>query len=85
MAGRLIIPSTRQLPAEIASRFGEKTGRQRLMEHDGHLLLVLHKVPDTFWSCVCHMCVEIRAKRFRTGVRAMDPHHATPSLSQTKH
>ncbi len=47
MAGRLIIPSTRQLPAEIASRFGEKTGRQRLMEHDGHLLLVLHKVPDS--------------------------------------
>lgn len=45
MPGRIVIPSTWELPVEIASRFGEKTGRQRLMEHGGHLLLVLHTVP----------------------------------------
>ena len=41
-----MIPSTWELPPEITSRFGESTGRQRFMEHAGHLLLVLHKVPE---------------------------------------
>lgn len=45
MENRLVIPSTWELPPEITSRFGEKAGRQRLMEHAGHLLLVLHQVP----------------------------------------
>ena len=46
MNNRLVIPSDWKLPREITSRFGEQAGRQRLMQSGGHLLLVLHEVPD---------------------------------------
>lgn len=37
----------RQLPADIRIRLGQKrAGRQRVMVADGHLLLILHKVPQ---------------------------------------
>ncbi len=42
----LILKST-QLPDTIKKRFGERSaGKQRAMEADGHLLLVLHKAPQ---------------------------------------
>ncbi len=34
------------LPESIQTRLGDKTGRQRAMVEDGHLLLILHKVPE---------------------------------------
>jgi hypothetical protein len=40
-----IIPSRWQVPPVFLQRLGEKSGRQRLMTQDGHLLLVLHKIP----------------------------------------
>jgi len=41
----LILKST-QLPDTIKKRFGERSaGKQRAMEAEGHLLLVLHKAP----------------------------------------
>ncbi len=40
-----LIPSRWQVPAAFEQRLGEKAGRQRLMKADGHLLLVLHKIP----------------------------------------
>jgi hypothetical protein len=46
MENKLSIPSTWILPAEITSRLGATVGRQRLMHHEGHILLILHKVPD---------------------------------------
>lgn len=47
MSERLAIPPTWSLPKEFTSRLGKKAGRQRLMVHEGHLLLILHAVPDT--------------------------------------
>ena len=41
-----IIPSRWQVPQVFLERLGEKSGRQRLMSHEGHLLLVLHKLPS---------------------------------------
>jgi hypothetical protein len=41
-----IIPSRWQVPHLFLERLGEKSGRQRLMSHEGHLLLVLHKLPS---------------------------------------
>jgi hypothetical protein len=40
-----IIPSRWQVPPAFLQRIGEKSGRQRMMTHEGHLLLVLHKLP----------------------------------------
>lgn len=40
-----LIPSRWQVPAAFEQRLGEKPGRQRLMKADGHLLLILHKIP----------------------------------------
>jgi Mg2+ and Co2+ transporter CorA len=40
-----LIPSRWQVPAVFEQRLGEKPGRQRLMKADGHLLLILHKIP----------------------------------------
>ena len=40
-----LIPSRWQVPAAFEQRLGEKAGRQRLMKADGHLLLILHKIP----------------------------------------
>jgi hypothetical protein len=42
-----LIPSRWQVPEIFSERLGEKVGRQRLMEADGHLLLVLHRAPKS--------------------------------------
>jgi len=39
------IPKTWNLPESIRQRLGDKPGRQRLMDEDGHLLLLLHAPP----------------------------------------
>ncbi len=39
------IPTNWVLPPAIAARLGEKSGRQRALLEDGHLLLVLHRLP----------------------------------------
>ncbi len=40
------LPKEWQLPAAIRNRLGSRAGRQRAMAADGHLLLILHSVPD---------------------------------------
>src|SRR5262245_16956819 len=40
-----ILPSAWTLPQRIRARLGESAGRQRAMEAEGHLLLVLHQPP----------------------------------------
>ncbi len=41
------LPSSWRLPETIKNRFGQRgSGKQRAMVADGHLLLVLHKVPQ---------------------------------------
>ncbi|MBK9029879.1 MAG: hypothetical protein IPL61_00810 [Myxococcales bacterium] len=40
------IPPSWDLPAELRERFGTRAGRQRTMFADGHLVIVLHAVPD---------------------------------------
>jgi Mg2+ and Co2+ transporter CorA len=44
-APRLRVPLDWQLPPAVARRLGERSGRQRAMSADGHLLLVLHEPP----------------------------------------
>lgn len=39
------IPKTWDLPESIRKRLGEAVGKQRLMNEDGHLLLLLHQPP----------------------------------------
>jgi hypothetical protein len=41
------VPKTWDLPDAIRKRLGNSVGRQRLMNEDGHLLLILHQVPKT--------------------------------------
>ena len=43
----MTIPPGWDLPAALRARVGEGSGRQRAMLQDGHLLLVLHRVPTT--------------------------------------
>lgn len=45
MGGPNYIPKTWDLPESISKRLGEKVGKQRLMNEEGHLLLLLHQVP----------------------------------------
>ena len=40
-----IIPAAWQIPDRIVKRLGSRAGRQRVMAHEGHLLLVLHAPP----------------------------------------
>jgi translation initiation factor 2 beta subunit (eIF-2beta)/eIF-5 len=42
---KTLIPATWDVPAEFKSRMGEKVGRQRAMQAEGQLLLVLHAPP----------------------------------------
>ena len=42
-----VLPSTWKVPELFHSRLGEQAGRQRMMNADGHLLLILHKVPES--------------------------------------
>ncbi len=39
------IPKTWDLPVAIRKRLGDSVGRQRLMDEDGHMLLLLHQAP----------------------------------------
>jgi hypothetical protein len=41
-----LLPSDWNVPAEFRQRLGESAGRQRVMEADGQLLLVLHAPPS---------------------------------------
>ena len=43
---RRAIPTGWQLPPAIERRLGAKAGRQRAMAADGHLLIILHAVPE---------------------------------------
>ncbi len=40
-----LIPATWQLPDYFRGRLGSTVGRQRVMHHDGHLLIVAHQAP----------------------------------------
>lgn len=42
-----IVPETWSIPPQIRDRFGDSAGRQRAMNAEGHLLLVLHEPPST--------------------------------------
>jgi hypothetical protein len=46
MAEVSLIPGDWKLPDEFRRRLGTTAGRQRLMQSEGHLLLVLHEVPQ---------------------------------------
>ncbi len=46
MPATALIPPDWKLPEAIASRLGDRVGRQRTMVADGHLLLVLHAPPE---------------------------------------
>jgi len=41
-----LLPASWDLPEAISSRIGDTVGPQRAMVHDGHLLLLLHAVPE---------------------------------------
>src|SRR5947209_3691787 len=41
-----LIPFGWEVPGVFRSRLGDRAGRQRIMTADGHLLIVLHKVPQ---------------------------------------
>lgn len=43
---RVYLPKNWELPAAILNRLGPEAGRQRLMDEEGHLLLILHQVPQ---------------------------------------
>lgn len=44
----MIIPPSWNLPGPIKARLGDKTfGRQRIIFEEGHLLIILHKIPTT--------------------------------------
>ena len=43
---KTILPAGWQVPEIFRSRLGENAGRQRAMQSDGHLLLVLHEPPE---------------------------------------
>lgn len=41
-----ILPGTWKVPEVFHARLGEQAGRQRMMFAEGHLLLILHKIPE---------------------------------------
>jgi hypothetical protein len=42
-----LLPGTWQIPQKFRERIGETAGRQRIMQEEGHLLVVLHAPPDS--------------------------------------
>jgi hypothetical protein len=46
MPSQSLLPEVWSVPQEFRDRLGEEVGRQRAMLADGHVLLVLHQVPD---------------------------------------
>jgi hypothetical protein len=45
MATKSILPAAWDVPVEFRQRLGDTAGKQRLMQAEGHLLLVLHRPP----------------------------------------
>lgn len=45
MATKSVLPAAWDLPAAFRQRLGDTAGKQRLMQEEGHLLLVLHRPP----------------------------------------
>ena len=41
-----VLPGTWKVPETFHARLGEQAGRQRTMLADGHLLIILHKLPE---------------------------------------
>ena len=41
------IPATWNLPPAIRARLGDQAGRQRVMDEDNHLLVILHEPPES--------------------------------------
>jgi hypothetical protein len=41
-----ILPGTWKVPDLFHARLGEQAGRQRMMAAEGHLLLILHRIPE---------------------------------------
>ena len=41
-----ILPGTWKVPELFHARLGEQAGRQRMMSAEGHLLMILHKIPQ---------------------------------------
>ncbi|MBI4821731.1 MAG: hypothetical protein HY791_36055 [Deltaproteobacteria bacterium] len=46
MSAKTILPSSWEVPEVFHSRLGKSAGRQRTMSHEGHLLIILHDVPE---------------------------------------
>ena len=40
------VPKSWELPESIRKRLGDDAGRQRLMDEEGHLLMILHQPPE---------------------------------------
>lgn len=45
-ANTRLVPPTWELPESITARLGKSAGRQRLIAEEGHVLLVLHQLPE---------------------------------------
>lgn len=45
MSGKTYLPKVWEVPETFRDRLGDRSGRQRAMYAEGHLLLVLHKAP----------------------------------------
>lgn len=43
---KTVLPSVWSVPDRFNERLGQTAGRQRAMVHEGHLLLILHRVPE---------------------------------------
>src|SRR4051812_20690193 len=79
---RMQLPHDWEAPAKFARRLGDDVGRQRVMQADGHLLLVLHEPPAggsakrvgrLFWrDTEAHW----RSKPLGDGVQALKRHVA---------
>ncbi len=77
------VPKTWDLPEALRVRLGDQAGKQRLMDEDGHLLLILHRVPKPeddelrhpvlFW---CNPAGEWRTTANGAGLPTLDAHLA---------
>lgn len=77
----VFIPKTWQLPEAILARLGDQPGRQRLMDAENHLLLILHSPPRAednerrnavvFW---CSPVGEWKSAPASGGLMALDAH-----------
>ena len=74
------IPSSWELPVEIRERLGDRGGKQRAIVENGHLLLILHKLPQPgvaaresvfFW---CDAAGDWKASTKGAGLGALKSH-----------